>query len=87
MKRLRQKAIGFQFTDLHEASFNDYLQRKLEQQEKCKLRTEIDLEVAEWQKIIPKIPGMDVGLQGYENYFNYQLNTRTWRSFVNKQIL
>ena len=23
----------------------------------------------------------------YQNYFNYEMNTRTWRNFVNKQIL
>ena len=34
-----------------------------------------------------RLTGVDIGLSGYENYFNYQLNTKTWRSFVNKQIL
>ena len=24
---------------------------------------------------------------GYEFFFNYELNTKTWRHFVNKQIL
>ena len=24
---------------------------------------------------------------GYENYFNYEMNTRTWRNFVNKQFM
>ena len=24
---------------------------------------------------------------GYEFYFNYELNTKTWRQFINKQIL
>lgn len=27
------------------------------------------------------------GFQGYPDYFNYGLNTTTWRLFVNKQIL
>ena len=26
-------------------------------------------------------------MQGYAFYFNYELNTKTWRNFVNKQIL
>ena len=73
LERLRQQAIAFQYVDLHEASFNDYMQRKLEQQEKCKLRTEIEEEVKQWQKCLPDlhVPGFDKSLSGYENYFNY----------------
>ena len=49
------------------------MQRKLEQQEKCKLRTEIEEEVKQWQKMLPDmhVPGFDRSLSGYENYFNY----------------
>ena len=65
LKRMRQQAISFQFTELHEVSFNDYLYRKLEQQEKCKLRTEIDADVQLWKKNMTQfgqITGMNVEL-------------------------
>ena len=26
-------------------------------------------------------------MEGYQFYFNYELNTKTWRNFVNKHIL
>ena len=28
-----------------------------------------------------------IPISGYEYFFNYEMNTKTWRNFVNKQIL
>ena len=53
------------------------------------MRTEIDADVKQWQENMKYITGpqMVTGTYGYANYFNYELNTQTWRHFINKQIL
>ena len=54
--------------------------------ERCKLRTEIEKTVKDWTEI-QRNAGMKTDTQfGYGVYFNYDLNTTTWRMLVNKQI-
>lgn len=52
--------------------------------ERCKLRTEIEKTVKDWTEI-QRNAGMKTDTQfGYGVYFNYDLNTTTWRMLVNK---
>ena len=75
-----------------------YEHRKYWLRKRCKLRTEIDESVKQSKiqmnrnlNIMESYLGAQFGRQygsavDYSPYFNYGLNTHTWRLLVNKQI-
>ena len=78
--------IRFQ-ADSYEISFNGYLDRKKRMEEQCKVRTSIESMVKEQMRTY-KQSGVQMDVNAfYGYYFNYELNTHTWRMVVNKQIL
>ena len=84
--RKRQNIVKYQ-TDAVEASFCDYLVRKAKLAETCRLRTTIDQWVKDQQKQYTEHGVAFQTSSLYECYFNYELNTHTYRHVVNKQIL
>lgn len=58
------------------ASLAEYLHQKNDMHEMQKLKIMIDQHADELK-----------GYNGYNDHFNFGLNTSTWRLFVNKQIL
>ena len=74
--------------DENEVSFNDFLFHKQEQAEKCKLRTEIDQQVKIYSDQMFNQWGIKPDNEvAYAHFFNYELNTVTWRTYINKMIL
>lgn len=73
-----QKSVDFGLSFLRGndkyASLSDYIVHESEMRERLKLVRQIDGEC-------------EASLPIYNNYFNFQLNTTTWRLLVNKQIL
>ena len=80
---MRQNEIKF-VCDSTEATLSSFIDNKLRQEQVCKLRTEIENWVRETHKLAG---GWTRPQDTYGIYFNYGLNTQTWRNFVNKQIL
>ena len=79
----RQDTVGFNF-EADEISFNEYREKVTEKERTQYLRTWIDSEVRHVQKISQL---QTKQTDGYDFYFNYELNTKTWHQFVNKQII
>ncbi|TNV73339.1 hypothetical protein FGO68_gene12786 [Halteria grandinella] len=77
-----QKSVTFRINFLNEgakyASYGDYEQREEEIKKKLELKRMIDTyhDTTMLNKYV-----------GYQDFFNYGLNTTTWRLVVNKQIL
>ena len=65
-------------------SFNDWRSKVAEKAKTQYLRTSIDNEVRHCLKMNPL---QTKQTDGYDFYFNYELNTKTWHQFVNKQIM
>ena len=83
----RQNEIKFA-CDAHDAALSLYIEQKLRQEQVCKLRTEIENWVKETHKsFLTNNIYWTRATDGYGMYFNYGLNTTTWRNFVNKQIM
>lgn len=55
--------------------------------EQCKLRTDIEQFVKDSLRLAPNLGRTTDAQLFYGFYFNYELNTYTWRLIVNKQIL
>ena len=70
----RQETVGFS-TEADEVSFNEYLEKVREKEKTQYLRTSIDSEVRHCQKISQL---QTKQTDGYDFYFNYELNTKTW---------
>ena len=79
----RQETVGFS-TEADEISFNEYREKVTEKAKTQYLRTSIDSEVRHCQKMSQL---QTKQTDGYDFYFNYELNTKTWHQFVNKQIM
>ena len=83
----RQNEIKF-ICDPQDATLSLYIETKLRQEQVCKLRTEIEYVVRETHKsFLTNNISWYRSHEGYNMYFNYGLNTTTWRNFVNKQIM
>ena len=80
----RQETVGFS-TEVDEMSFNDWRQKVAEKAKTQYLRTSIDNEVRHCLKMMNM--QSNKSNEGYDFYFNYELNTKTWHQFVNKQIM
>ena len=88
---------------MNEAGFNDYMEIIDDRKRRCSLQTDIEKKVKDYQHAMKQAVGLAQNqfnggfgfgqsfssnpTDGYEFYFNYELNTRTWRQFVNKQIM
>ena len=93
MNQKRQQSVMLQ-ANTNEASFNAYLEKKERENQTFQLRNQIDNDIKQMQQLfrstLMQLNSSDwrvTQAQGYEMFFNYDLNTVTWRNFVNKMIL
>ena len=68
-----QASISFELVLPVEGSFATFLSEKKTQEDQMKIKTMVEQNLSSFG--------------GYNDFFNFGLNTTTWRLFVNKQIL
>lgn len=73
-----------------EASFVHYYHMETKKEETRQLKTLIDNDVKRLQKNYKSMQshvGTNYNVSAYTHYFNFGLNTTTWRLFSNKPII